>query len=523
MSASRPVFDPTRIQPAPEPEIRGVVTVSQLTGLIRGVLARNLPPVVHVLGEISNISRPGSGHLYFTLKDERSELRCVMWRSDAVRLKFEPRDGMEVIATGCVEVYEGRGQYQLCTRRLEPRGIGALELAFRQLRDRLQREGLFDPAIKRRLPPYPRRIGVVTSASGAAIRDILQVLRRRFPCLEVVLWPVRVQGDGAAREIAEGIAQLNRHARALGGLDLLIVGRGGGSLEDLWAFNEEIVARAIRASLIPIVSAVGHEVDVTISDLAADVRAPTPSAAAEMIVPALPDLLGMLEDRRRALERHVGYMLRVARSRLDAAARNEWFRDPLGRLAQREQGLDEMAGRLGHVLARRLDGLRRRLHRCEVGLASLRPEAVFQAQHRRLLEAHHRLVTAFERAGWRRERRLTALAGRLGMASPLGRIERATQQLAMLGGRLHEAAAHRLVLCRHQAEALGARLESVGYRQVLTRGYSITRKADRSRSLITSPQQVRPGDKVITETAAGCFESRVLDSSQLDLFDEQTP
>jgi len=265
--AERLPFDPARIRrPAPPRDAGGptLLSVRQVNELVRGAIAAHLPPTLHVLGEIGDLSRPASGHLYLTLKDPSSELRCVMWRSTAASLKFAPEAGMEVIATGSLEVYTPRGTYQLIVRKLEPRGVGALEVAFRQLKEKLEREGLFDPRRKKPLPRIPERIAVVTSPTGAAIRDILHTLARRFPALEIIVFPVRVQGEGAAEEIAAAIRLLNEHAAALGGLDLAIVGRGGGSLEDLWAFNEEVVARAIAASRIPIVSAVGHEVDVKI-------------------------------------------------------------------------------------------------------------------------------------------------------------------------------------------------------------------------------------------------------------------
>jgi len=271
MAAQRPIFDPARMAAKEEPALAArSMTVTQLNALVKRVLGNGLPATIHLTGQISNYSRPGSGHLYFTLKDENSEVRAVMWKTAATTVKFKIEDGMEVVATGGVDVYEPRGQYQFYVRKLEPKGVGNLELAFRQLYDRLSREGLFDNDRKKTIPKYPRRIGIVTSPTGAAIHDILQTLRRRFPCIEVMLYPVRVQGEGAANEIAAAIRKLNEQATALGGIDVMIVGRGGGSLEDLWAFNEEVVARAIFDSSIPVISGVGHEVDVTIADLVAD-------------------------------------------------------------------------------------------------------------------------------------------------------------------------------------------------------------------------------------------------------------
>jgi exodeoxyribonuclease VII large subunit len=519
MAASFPLFDPQRVRGPAEPVVRGTLTVSQLTNLIKGVLTQHLPGTLHVVGELSNVTRPSSGHLYFTLKDEGSEIRGVMWRSDALKIKFEPQDGLEVIATGNVDVYEPRGQYQLYVRKLEPRGVGALELAFRQLREKLQREGLFDPARKKPLPKWPRRIAVVTSATGAAIRDMLKVLRRRFPCVDIFVYPVRVQGEGAAAEIAAAIGTLNRHSAKLGGIDVMIVGRGGGSLEDLWAFNEEVVARAISASEIPIVSAVGHEVDVTISDLVADVRAPTPSAAAEIVVPVLDEVLGMLAEHGRALHRHARHAIDVSASRLEALARHEWFRDPIGRLARRAQQMDEVVGRLNLAITRRMAAINRELHRCEVVLSSIRPEAYLQKQQRRLLDASYRLRAAMEHASRRSERRLSVALARFQAASPRRAIERNAATIEQLHRRLTHDIQHRLALVRQGTDGLAARLDAVSHKSVLSRGFSITRHAKKG-TIIRAADQVKAGDRIATETAAGTFESRVLEQGQGELFEQ---
>jgi exodeoxyribonuclease VII large subunit len=366
--AQRQPFDPSRIhvpesERLPPVELPATVTPRQVNELVRGALARHIPQTLHVLGEIGDLSRPQSGHLYFALKDPHSELRCVMWRSTAVRLKFQPEPGMEVIATGGLEVYTPRGTYQLIVRKLEPRGVGALEVAFRQLKERLEREGLFDPARKKPLPKIPQRIAVVTSPTGAAIRDIVQTLARRFPALEILVWPVRVQGAGAAAEIAEAIRQLNRHAEALGGIEVAIVGRGGGSLEDLWPFNEEVVARAIAASAIPIISAVGHEVDVSISDLVADVRAATPTAAAELVAPRLVDLLEWSNRQAGRALRAARHNLELAHSRLATRLAREGLARPLTRLRERAQLVDERQQRLGLARAEHFRLQRERLGR----------------------------------------------------------------------------------------------------------------------------------------------------------------
>ena len=258
----------------------------ELTGQIKGLLEGRFP-AVWVSGEISNFSRPQSGHCYLTLKDDQAQIRAVMWRSAASRVRFDLHDGLEVICQGYLDVYAPRGSYQLVIQQIEPKGLGALELALRSCASDWRPKGLFDPARKRPLPRFPRRIAFVTSPTGAAVRDFLEVLRRRWRGVHVLIVPVRVQGDGARAEIAAGIELVNRLADPV---DVLVVGRGGGSLEDLWAFNEEVVVRAIHASRIPVVSAVGHEIDVTLADLVADVRALTPSEAAERVVPAADEL-----------------------------------------------------------------------------------------------------------------------------------------------------------------------------------------------------------------------------------------
>ncbi|MBF0217757.1 MAG: exodeoxyribonuclease VII large subunit, partial [Candidatus Omnitrophica bacterium] len=279
-----------------------VFTVSELTREIAFFLEDKYPGV-WVEGEISNFTRSSSGHCYFSLKDEDSTLKCVMFKSSSARTRFSPEDGLSVLCSGKIGVYNKQGQYQLYVDRIEPRGKGALYIAFEQLKEKLSKEGLFSEERKRRIPPFPRRVAVVTSATGAAIRDIITVARRRDPGIEITVYPVMVQGEGAKDEIASAIASLNEYNGNIGTncpggnpIDVMIVGRGGGSIEDLWAFNEEIVARAIAASDIPVVSAVGHEIDFTISDFVADKRAPTPSAAAEMIIADKNETLSRVES-----------------------------------------------------------------------------------------------------------------------------------------------------------------------------------------------------------------------------------
>jgi exodeoxyribonuclease VII large subunit len=317
------------------------LSVWELTAQIKDLLEAAFP-AVWVEGEISNFARPQSGHCYLTLKDDRAQLRAVIWRGAAARIRFDLHDGLEVICRGHLDLYAARGSYQLIVDEIVPRGMGALELALRQLREKLAKEGLFDPARKRPLPPFVRRIAVVTSPTGAAIRDFLQVLARRWRGADVLIAPTRVQGEGAAAEIATAIAAVNRLARPI---DCLVVTRGGGSMEDLWAFNEEPVVRAIVASQIPVISAVGHEIDVTLSDLAADVRALTPSEAAELVAPASEDLLAELRQIERRLAGALRARVESARSRLDALARHTAFRRPYQRVFDLSRRLDELDAR----------------------------------------------------------------------------------------------------------------------------------------------------------------------------------
>ncbi len=344
-----------------------VVSVSRLVELFKDLLEENFVEVL-VEGEISNFSKPSSGHCYFTLKDDRGQLRCAMFRSQARLLRFTPENGMQVICRGRASVYSQRGELQLIVEGIEPSGIGGMQLAFEQLKLKLAKEGLFAEERKQSLPEFPQTIGVVTSSSGAAIHDILNVLRRRASGLKVLLRPVRVQGEGAAREIAEAIADLNREGSA----DVLIVGRGGGSLEDLWAFNEEEVARAIAASKLPVVSAVGHEVDFSISDLVADLRAPTPTAAAELVV-----------KNREEVERHC----------------------------------DQLLLRLGRVMRGRLEMLR-------VGFASIQrrlisPLETLELHRQQLLGLEQRLQRSISQQQQRYRNSLQQLAERLNALSPL--------------------------------------------------------------------------------------------------------
>ena len=316
-----------------------ILSVYELTAQIKDLL-ENAFPAVWVCGEISNLSRPQSGHCYLTLKDDRAQICAALWRNAAARVRFDLHDGLEVICQGHLDVYAPRGSYQLIIDQIEPKGIGALELALRQLREKLAREGLFAPERKRPLPQFVRRVAVVTSPTGAAIHDFLQVLGRRWRGADVLVVPCRVQGEGAGEEIAAAIQTVNRLPSVI---DCLVVTRGGGSLEDLWAFNEEVVVRAIFASRIPVISAVGHEIDVTLSDLVADVRALTPSEAAELVAPAADELVGAHAGRSKSgWPRRSRWRIAWRPARLEAVARHRVFRRPRARLEDLARRLDEL-------------------------------------------------------------------------------------------------------------------------------------------------------------------------------------
>jgi exodeoxyribonuclease VII large subunit len=500
------------------------LTVSQFTRRVRDAIRAEVSGTVRVVGELSNVARPPGGHVYFTLKDEASEVRCVMWRSDARGLKFEMQDGLEVLASGSVDVYEPRGQYQLYVKRLEPRGVGALELAFRQLRDRLEKEGLFDPAKKKPLPRYPSRIALVTSASGAAVQDMLRTLHRRYPKLHILVRDVRVQGDGAAEQIAQAIRELNRRRDRLGGIDVMIVGRGGGSLEDLWAFNEEAVARAIAVSSIPIVSAVGHEVDFTIADFVADVRAATPTAAAEMVVPVLTELLDQLDALRRRLTKSVRQRVELSRSCLTSIERSPWFRDPTGQVQRRRQPIDELLGRLRLSLSRQLGKRRSAIQDAQMRLVRARPAVQLARRRERIALTIRRLSSAIGRLTLAFERGLSRREALLQTASPRHGIARRRAALMETARRLSVGLARTLERQVAVLDSLETRLGASSHTSVLGRGYSITRLATgsnwRSKRIIRGAEEVQEGDKLITETAHGEIASRVVDRRQRELFEE---
>ena len=420
-----------------------ILTVTQLTSLVRGVLEENFEHV-WVEGEVSNLATPSSGHLYFTLKDAGAQLRCVMFRASSRALKFRPRDGLGFIVRGRLSVFESRGEYQLIVEYMEPQGMGALQLAFVQLKERLAREGLFEESHKNPVPKLPQRIGVVTSATGAAIHDICNVLDRRFSNVEILIRPVKVQGEGAAEEIAAAIKDFNQYRE----IDVMIVGRGGGSLEDLWAFNEEVVARAIYASKIPVISAVGHEVDFTIADFVADLRAPTPSAAAELVVKSKEDLAAGLAAISHRLKQAIKHRLAKNRGELGALARS--VKDP--------------SMLLGH-LAQRLDDLQERF---------------FRAMNVKIIRCSDRLASA------RNHLRLT---------NPAVHVERSRELLMSLAAEAESAMQRALTRNGETAAVCTGKLNSLSPLLTLSRGYAIVSKLP-DYTMVKDGRNLSPGDRL---------------------------
>jgi exodeoxyribonuclease VII large subunit len=436
---------------------RAVFTVSELTARIKAALEETLP-AVWVEGEISNLRTPSSGHAYFTLKDDAAQLRCVLFRGRGRRVRFELEDGLQVLAFGGLDVYAARGEYQLVVELLEPKGLGSLQLAFEQLKRKLEAEDLFDAARKRPLPTFPRTIGIVTSPTGAALRDMLHIIGRRFADLRVLVAPVRVQGQEAPPEIVAAIANLCE----VPDLDVVIVGRGGGSIEDLWAFNDERVARAIAGCRVPIISAVGHETDVTIADFVADLRAPTPSAAAELVVReklhvarAVVELYGRLAQAMRA-------QVARGRERTDFLARRRVLTDASRALREWHRRVDDLGARL---------------------------RAAMRARHR---HAAHRAALA---------------TNTLSSLHPLARISQGRALLVQLRRRLGAAGGHSVTSSRHRFEASVGRLQSLSPLAVLGRGYSLTRLA--SGAVVRRAAQTRTGEVIEILLHEGTLGARV--------------
>jgi exodeoxyribonuclease VII large subunit len=454
--------------PAPDPSdtledqplhpARHIFTVSELTADIRSLLEEQFFEV-WLQGELSNCRLWNTGHLYFTLKDAGAQLRGVMFRSAVRLLKFKPQDGLHVILRGRVSVYEAKGEYQIVCEHMEPEGLGALQLAFDQVKQRLAADGLFDAARKRPLPVLPRKIGVVTSLDGAAIRDIIKVLRRRYANAHIVIRPTRVQGEGAAAEVARALAAIG----GVEGVDVVIVGRGGGSIEDLWAFNEEVVARAIAACPVPTISAVGHESDVTIADFVADLRAPTPSAAAEMVVMRKDEVAARIDRLSQRVAAAARARLHRLESRLRTLDARGGYAGFSGRLAMRGRHVGELTHELRRVMRARLTARERTFQALRLTLESL-------DQRRRLAQVRARLTAAD-----------AALAGQV-----------SRQQFA------RGAVLGRVV----------AKLESLSPLAVLGRGYAVCWNADRT-VVVRDAAQVQPGDHVHVTLEHGHLDCEV--------------
>src|SRR5205085_2372088 len=398
---------------------RQVLTVSELSARIRDLLARNFTDIF-VQGEISNCREAQSGHIYFTLKDDRAQVRCVVFKQQQRGIKFRPEDGLEVTVRGSISVYEQRGEYQIYVETIEPVGLGALQLAFDQLKKRLEGEGLFDAARKKPLPLLPSRIGLITSPKGAAVRDVVRILRRRFHNVHLTVFPVRVQGEGAAQEIVKALKFFN----AKKFVDVLMLVRGGGSLEDLWAFNEEIVARAIFDSQIPVISGIGHETDFTIADFVCDVRASTPSAAAELVVQTRREFDKHIAELRGALAEQMRYRILVLSRRIHELAGRRGFRRPLDLLRQQRQRADELTSRVALGLKARLEHSRKRFTLAHLHIRRFDFRMKIAALRLRLDKRSVELATRAERLLQKKRERLERLSLQLQERGPLKALER---------------------------------------------------------------------------------------------------
>jgi exodeoxyribonuclease VII large subunit len=444
--------------PAPGPARRRAMTVSELTNRLQGVLETEFFDV-WVEGELSNLTIASSGHWYFSLKDASAQVSAVVWKTATRLIKFKPKDGMKVLARGSLKVYPPKGAYQVSVEVLEPIGKGSLQQAYEDLKEKLEKEGLFDKARKRPLPMLPRRVGIVTSPTGAVIQDILRVVERRYSNLSIAIYPARVQGEEAGAEIIRGIRALN----AAGGFDVLIVARGGGSLEDLWAFNDERVARALAASKVPTISAVGHETDFTIADFAADLRAPTPSAAAELVVRKKDEFVAHIDRLEQRLGGAVHARLRRYESRLNGLLARPGYAGVPGRLSWRGRHLADLSSDLA-ACARQ-------------GMAA-------------------------------RDRRLVGLHRTLEQFDPRHRLGRIAANLLTQKGRLDAVAARRLHAAQGRFRGAAARLGGLSPLAVLGRGYAVCWDGDRTR-IVRDASSLAPGDAIRVTLERGELRARV--------------
>lgn len=435
-----------------------IYTVSSLNAQVRLVLENEMG-VVWLIGELSNFSMPVSGHWYFTLKDSRAQVKCAMFKGSNRHVTFKPANGNQVLVKARLSLYEPRGDYQLIIESMQPEGDGRLQQQFEQLKMSLAAEGLFAQSLKQTLPEQPKRVGIITSKTGAALHDILQVLQRRDPSLPIVIYPTMVQGEGSAISIAQAIGRANARQEC----DVLIVGRGGGSLEDLWAFNEEIVARTIAASQIPIVSAVGHEVDVTIADFVADVRAPTPSAAAELISRDMTHQTQLLDRKKQQLRHAIrSYLSQSLRQATQLQHRLE-RQHPQLRLNQQQQHLDEISQRLVQAMQKKIQ------------------------KHQQHIDSNNYKISLY---------------------SPATLVSNAQRNLERSERRLYDALDRKLLNAKHKLAVAAEKLETVSPLATLARGYSITR--NEQGDVIRNTSQVKHGDKLITTVTDGDIHSCII-------------
>src|SRR5271170_2827581 len=479
---------------APE---RHIWKVSEITERI-GDLLEGAFRDVWIEGEVSNYHAAQSGHLYFTLKDARSQIRCVCFRDQVRGLKFRPEDGLHVTVRGSLGVYEPRGEYQVYVSHIEPVGLGALQLAFEQLKKKLQDEGLFDEARKKPLPILPRCIGVVTSPTGAAIRDILRVLKRRFANVRVQLYPVKVQGEAAAAEIVAALRYFDRAKVA----DVIIVARGGGSLEDLWSFNEEIVAREI-----PVITGIGHETDFTIADFVADLRAPTPSAAAEIVVQSRQEFERHIAAHFSDLVKQMRYLLSERRHRVRDLQTHRGFRQIEILMRRRHQQLDELSSSLGVVLHLRLAAARQRMTKAGTQIVSFDLRARAAVLRRRIEQQREGLRSALERVVTRKQRRFTGARVRFAALDLRARVGKLRREFEQRSADLQVRIDRALVAKRRRFAAAALQLEERSPFQLLERGYAIA--YDASGKVLRSPEQVALGDDISVRLARGQLDATV--------------
>ena len=481
---------------------RHIWKVSELTQQVGDLLEGNFPDV-WVEGEVSNYRPAQSGHLYFTLKDARAQIRCICFRDQLRGIKFRPENGLHVVARGGVSVYEARGEYQIYISHIEPVGPGSLQLAFEQLKKKLHEEGLFEVSRKKPLPVLPQCIGVVTSPKGAAVRDILRVLKRRFANVHVQIYPASVQGDDAATEIIHALRYFNRVKFA----EVLIVARGGGSFEDLWAFNDEAVARAIAGSAIPVITGIGHETDFTIADFAADLRAPTPSAAAEIVLRSRDEFERHIEDYERRIVQRLRFVLSERRHRVRDLETHRGFRQIELLLRRRAQRLDDLSGIMADVLRLRLASGRQRLTRAGAQISSFDLRARAVALRRRIEQGREGLRPGLERAAMRKHRAFESLRLRLARTDFRTRVSRLQRRWEKSSADLAVRIDRVLAAGKRRLETAAIQLKERGPYQLLERGYAIA--YDASGKVLRSPDQVATGDDISVRLARGEIDATV--------------